>query len=380
LCLNCVISMSEMKIIKMNNFHSRDTVGLRGNFRNVKNERNGITRKNEIGIINKSLKHCDEQCGREPFGISGRRINRRYDCQRDGDIYHHQTKRNVGSVKYLNMIQEQNTSQSPTKERVWKRRILYLPKLPKHVREEDIQHVFSKYGAVLQCKILEDVDNCSSLVKMKNAREAFLAQRSLNGSSPIHSLRDGINVVFANRTVINKFKENNFAVSTTTVTRVKASKTDSSNSSEVPLSSEEISDITEIKNDEFVGYFGTCDFTEEKDRQEIKDNTSENENRTTTFTRIDGPMDSYNFSVINVPAHLNDSQFLEFCKSYGTVDYAILASRKCPPALCGCVSFTNMNETSKTAFLKLNGTKFYGKRLKVFQSTCLANLVTNNAN
>ncbi|KAL1232347.1 Protein elav [Trichinella spiralis] len=334
----------------MNNFHSRDTVGLRGNFRNVKNERNGITRKNEIGIINKSLRHCDEQCGREPFGISGRRINRRYDCQRDGDIYHHQTKRNVGSVKYLNMIQEQNTSQSPTKERVWKRRILYLPKLPKHVREEDIQHVFSKYGAVLQCKILEDVDNCSSLVKMKNAREAFLAQRSLNGSSPIHSLRDGINVVFANRTVINKFKENNFA------TRVKASKTDSSNSSEVPLSSEEISDITEIKNDEFVGYFGTCDFTEEKDRQEIKDNTSENEN-----------------------PHLNDSQFLEFCKSYGTVDYAILASRKYPPALCGCVSFTNMNETSKTAFLKLNGTKFYGKRLKVFQSTCLANLVTNNA-
>ncbi|KRX84709.1 hypothetical protein T06_12300 [Trichinella sp. T6] len=346
----------------MNNFNSRDTAGLRGNFRNVKNKRNGITRNNEIGIINKSLRHCDEQCGREPFGISGRRINRRYDCQRDGDIYHHQTKRNVGSVKYSNLIQKQNTSQSPTKERVWKRRILYLPKIPKHVRKEDIQHIFSKYGAVSQCKILEDVDNCSSLVKMKNAREAFLAQRSLNGSSPIHSLRDGINVVFANR-----------------MTRVKASKTDSSNSAEVPLSSEEISDITEIKNDEFVGYFGTCDFTEEKDCQEIKDNTSENENRTTTFTRIDGPMDSYNFFVNNVPAHLNDSQFLEFCKSYGTVDYAILASRKYPPALCGCVSFANMNETSKAAFLKLNGTKFYGKRLKVFQSTCLANLVTDNA-
>ncbi|KRZ79661.1 hypothetical protein T10_11971, partial [Trichinella papuae] len=379
LCLSSVMSKLEMKIKRNNHFqfHLRDTVGLRENVRNAKYKRNGMIRNNENGMFNKSLRHCNGQRGRKPFGISGGRINRRYDCQRDGYKYHPQTQRNAGSVKYLNMIQKQNTTWAFTKERVCKRRILYLPKLPKHVRKEDIQHVFSKYGAVLQCHILEDVDNCSSLVKMKNAREAFLAQRSLNGSSPIHSLRDGINVVFANRTVINKFKENSIAVSTTTVTRAEASQAGPSNSTEVPLSSEEISDITEIKNnDEFVGYFGRCDITEKKDCQEI---ISENENRTTTFTRVDGPIDSYNFSVIDIPAHLNDSQFLEFCKSYGTVDYAILARRKYPPAVCGCVSFTNMNETSKTAFLKLNGTKIYGKQLKVFQSSCLVNLVTNNA-
>ncbi|KAL1239660.1 Beauvericin nonribosomal cyclodepsipeptide synthetase BEA1 [Trichinella pseudospiralis] len=202
------------------------------------------------------------------------------------------------------------------------------------------------------------ISNMFSLNTMKNGREAFVAQRSLNGSSPIHSLRDGINVVFANRTVINKFKKTSIAVSTITVTRVEASQAGPSNSAVVPLSSEKISDITEIKNrDEFVGYFGRCDNTEKKDCQEIKDNTSENEN-----------------------PHLNYSQFLEFCKSYGTVDYAVLSKRKYPPALCGCVSFTNMNETSKAAFLKLNGTWFYGKQLKVFQSSCLVNLVTNDAN
>ncbi|KRY79632.1 GTPase-activating protein pac-1 [Trichinella pseudospiralis] len=372
LCLSSVMSKLEIKIKKDNHFHFPHTVGLRENVRNADSKRNGMIRNNENGIFNKSLRHCNGQHGREPFGISGCRINGRYDCQRDGYKCHPQTERNAGSVKYRNMIQKQNTIWAFRKERVCKRRILYLPKLPKHVRKEDIQHVFSKYGTVLQCQILEDVDNCSSLVKMKNGREAFVAQRSLNGSSPIHSLRDGINVVFANRTVINKFKKTSIAVSTITVTRVEASQAGPSNSAVVPLSSEKISDITEIKNrDEFVGYFGRCDNTEKKDCQEIKDNTSENENRTITFTRIDGPTDPYNFSVTDIPAHLNYSQFLEFCKSYGTVDYAVLSKRKYPPALCGCVSFTNMNETSKAAFLKLNGTWFYGKQLKVFQSSCL---------
>merc|ERR1719499_1965803 len=77
---------------------------------------------------------------------------------------------------------------------------LYITDLPPNMDEDTLRTIFSSYGVVVQCKVLQSktpgTGKCAGLVRVQSAEEAQWIVENLNGNIP-QGLTSAIQVRFA---------------------------------------------------------------------------------------------------------------------------------------------------------------------------------------